>query len=122
MPATYPVTVKNRLALWLADGGSIRSWCREHRVSLKTACTWCKAEAFERRVEAHRRRAADRALGEMAREMTRAVAEIDRLVEHGRDDAVKLAAARALLDMFLDGRGQAELKAEVRRLIRSAAP
>jgi hypothetical protein len=59
----------------------------------------------------------DRAIGAMARSLSRAVDAIDRLIERGETDAVKLAAAQALIDSVSDVGRHAELKAEVRQLI-----
>jgi hypothetical protein len=116
MPAPYPQAMRKQLALWVAAGGKITDWCRENAVCLKTACTWSGSDAFRREVAAHRRRAADRAIGRMARHLGKAVGKIDRLIEQGRDDGAKLAAAGSLVGKVLDDRGHAELKARLRRL------
>ena len=116
MPFTYPETVKEDLALWLASGGTLDAWCRRNAIRMETGCKWYRAPAFRRKVEALRRRAADRAIGEMARHFGKAVDATGRLVERGRDDRVQLAAAVTLIDRMLDIGGRAGLAARIRRL------
>jgi hypothetical protein len=108
--------MRKHLALWVANGGKLTDWCREHSVSLKTACTWSGSDWFRREVEAHRRRAADRAIARMARRLGESVAEIDRLIERGRDDGARLAAAETLVGKLLGVRAHAEMRAGLRRL------
>ena len=88
MPFSYPETVKEDLARWLAAGGTIDAWCRRNAIPTVTAWRWRRVEAFRRRVEALRRRAADRAIGRMARHFGKAVEATGRLVERGEDDRV----------------------------------
>jgi hypothetical protein len=108
--------MRKHLALWVATGGKLTDWCREHSVSLKTACNWSGTDGFQREVEAHRRRAADRAIARMARRLGESVGKIDRQIERGRDDGAKLAAAATLVGKLLGDRGHAEMRAGLRRL------
>jgi hypothetical protein len=116
MPFSYPETVKDDLARWLAAGGTLGTWCRRNAIDLKTACNWYKTAAFRRKVEALRRRAAERAIGQMARHFGKAVDTAVRLVERGQDDRVKLAAATTVIDQMLDLDDRAGLAARIRRL------
>ncbi len=108
--------MRKDLALWVANGGKLTPWCREHSVCLKTACNWSKTDEFRRDVEAHRRRAADRAIARMARRLGEAVKKIDRQVEQGRDEGARLDAAGTLVGRMLGGRGHAAMRAEMRRI------
>jgi hypothetical protein len=92
------------------------SGARRHAIPLKTAWRWSQVKAFRREVEALRRRAADRAIGAMARHFGKAVDTAGRLIERGEDDRVQLDAALTLIDRMLDVGGRAELAARIRRL------
>jgi hypothetical protein len=104
------------LALWVAAGGQISTWCHDHGIPRGTAYDWSKRAEFRRMVEDYRRRAVDRAIGKMARQLIKAVEMIVHLIEQGQKDSIKLAAARILIDKLLDVQCHAELKAELRQL------
>ncbi|SRR5579883_2894813 len=116
MAAPYPETVKDDLARWLAAGGTLDGWCRQHPVCRKTAWTWTQAEAFRRKVEVYRRRAADRTFNRMARHLGKAFATAGRLVDSGEDDRIQLASARSVIAPMVEGAGGADLLARIRRL------
>jgi hypothetical protein len=67
-------------------------------------------------VKRYCRRAVDRAIGKLARNLSKAVGEIVDLVEQGQNDNVKLSAAKTLIDKLVDVQSHAELKAELRQL------
>jgi predicted flavoprotein YhiN len=116
MPTRHSDDLKRLLARWVAGDGKVATWCRHHEVPLRTAYRWYRSEWFRRLVKAYRRPMVDRAIGKMARDMSKAVETIDRLVERGETEGVKLAAARAMVSSVLNVRRYAELKAEIRRL------
>jgi hypothetical protein len=116
MAIPYPEAVRDDLARWLAAGGTLPGWCRRNAINRKTARRWSESPAFRRRVEALRLRAAERAIGRMARHLGKAVDTAGRLVERGQDDRVKLAAATTLIDQMLGLDGRAGMAARIRRL------
>jgi hypothetical protein len=116
MPTPHPDHLKRQLARWVAADRKVASWCQQHGVPRRTAYRWCGSAWFQRLVARYRRPTVDRAVGRMASHMTRAVETIDRLVERGETDAVKLSAARVVITSLLDIGGHAEVSAEIRRL------
>ena len=119
----YNECMKDQLAKWVAAGGEITIWCREHGVPSSTAYTWKQADWFKRRVEMHHRGVAraeraevNRAIATMTRNLSKSVVTIERLIEHGETDGVKLRAARTLIDNLLDVSRDSELKDEIRQL------
>jgi hypothetical protein len=116
MPAPYPEVLRKQFALWVAAGGKVADWCQENGVSLKTAYTWYRSEAFKREVGAYRRREADRAIERLAKRLGKVVERGDLPIGTGRDDGGELASATALVGQLLSDREYAELKARLRRL------
>jgi hypothetical protein len=86
-----------RLALWVAAGGKVAPWCREHGIGLRTAYRWHKDPKFQAKVEAHRRRATDRAIGLLARHAVVAVEGLVRLAKNAEAEPVRLSAQRGIL-------------------------
>jgi hypothetical protein len=116
MPGKKQKHLIHRFALWVAGGGKIAVWCKKHGVTTRTGNRWYKEEAVRRMVEEYRGRAVDRVIGKMARSLGKAVAKIVELIETGQTDAVKLAAAKALVEKLIDVQNHAELRAELKRL------
>jgi hypothetical protein len=116
MPGKHRKNSINRFALWVAGGGKVSAWCKEHGVSAKTGYRWYKDDECQRMVEEYRRRAVDRAIGRMARSLGKAVEKIVDLISNGQTDAVKLSAAKALVEKLIDVQNHAELKSDLRRL------
>jgi hypothetical protein len=116
MPRTIPVNLFHQLALAVAAGRPVSTWCEASGVATRTAYAWYRQESFRRLVAEYRRRAEERAIGEMAKGLGKAVAKVVQLIEEGSDDHVKLSAAETLIDKMLQVQGRAELKAEIRRL------
>jgi hypothetical protein len=121
MRKPHPEILKVQLAVWVAGGGRVAAWCREHGINRGLAYDWYGAPWFQQLVQTHRRRAVDRAIGQMERSFSKAVETVVRLVDKGANDAVKLAASQALIDMLLGVSSQAQLLAELRRLARQVA-
>jgi hypothetical protein len=116
MPGPHPKTLFHQLALSVAAGEKIKSWCQKHKIARGTAYDWSKRDSFKRLVAEYRRRAVDRAIGKMARNLSKAVGMIVHLIEAGQTDNVKLSAAKTLIDRLLTVQSHAELKAELLRL------
>jgi hypothetical protein len=119
MPSPHPDHLKHQFARWVASGGTVTSWCRESRVPVPTAYRWYRADWFRRLVLTYRRPLVDRAIGAMVRSLSEAVDSFDHLIERGATDAVKLAAARTLIDSMLGVGRRAATKTEARRLVPS---
>jgi hypothetical protein len=100
----------------VAGGGRVNKWYAENGVSRTAAYRWYRSDAFKRMVEEYRRRAVDRAIGRMAKSLGKAVEKIIHLIEQGQTDAVKLSAAKALVDKLIVVQNHAELTADLRRL------
>jgi hypothetical protein len=96
--------------------GKIPPWCKEHGVSPVTGRRWYRDESVRRLIEEYRNRVVDRAIGQMARGLGKAVKKMIELIEKGRTDAVKLGAAKALIEKLIDVQNHAELRAELKRL------
>jgi hypothetical protein len=116
MRRSIPENLFHQLALAVAAGRKVASWCEESGVKPRTAYSWCQREAFQRLVQRYRRRAEDRAIGMMAQGLDRAVERIVQLIEKGRSDAVTLSAAKTLIDKLLVVQSHAERNDEVRQL------
>jgi hypothetical protein len=106
----------HQFALWVAGGGRIPAWCKQHGVGVTTGYRWYKREEVRRLVDEYRARVVDRAIGRMARSLGKAVKKIVDLIETAQTDAVKLAAAKALVEKLIDVQNHAELRAELKRL------
>jgi division protein CdvB (Snf7/Vps24/ESCRT-III family) len=83
------------LALAIAAGRSIASWCRETGAPKRSAYRMAKTSECRQLVEEIRRRAVDRAIGELARHALKSAKQITRLATKAQSEAVQLAAARA---------------------------
>lgn len=87
----------DQLAVAVASGSSVASWCNKSAVPVRTAYAWAAEPSFKARVAEHRGRIIDRAIGRLSAHVTRAVAEIARLVKTANSEAVRLQASRAIL-------------------------
>ena len=83
MTRPVPEDLFHQLALAVAAGRSVASWCKEYRVLRRTAYAWYKRAEFQRLVAEYRRRAEDRALGRIAKDLDKAVEKIVELIEGG---------------------------------------
>jgi hypothetical protein len=116
MPTKHRKYLIHQFALWVAGGGKIPAFCKEHGMNAVTGRRWYRDESVRRLVDEYRGRAVDRAIGKMAGSLGKAVAKIIALIDAGQTDAVKLAAAKALVEKLIDVQNHAELRAELKRL------
>ena len=116
MPGQYSKPRFYQLAIAVAAGSKIPAWCKEHGVAVRTAYHWYKSDSFKQLVREYRRRAVDRAIGKMAKNLTKAVETIVRLIEEGQNDSVKLMAAKTLIDKLMDVESHSELKADLHQI------
>ncbi len=116
MAGPLPKSLFRDLALFIAAGGRVASWCESHEVARGTAYHWYRTDAFRQLVDEFRRRAVDRAIGKMAKNIGKAVEKIVKLVEDGESQAIQLSAAKSLIDKLVHVQNHAEMKDELRRL------
>jgi hypothetical protein len=88
--------MKDRLAIALAQGASIKAWARAQKVPPPTVYRWASDPEVRREVESHRRRAIDRAVGLMSKRTAWAANGIAKLAETSASDSVKLGAFRSI--------------------------
>jgi hypothetical protein len=88
---------KAQLALALAHGKSIRSWARASNVPRVTAQRWSKDREVRKMADYIRRRALDRAVGQIATRSTWVVGQMTNLARVADSDAVRLRALRGLM-------------------------
>jgi len=81
----------------VAAGKSVAAWAKANNIPLRTAYEWYRRPEFTGQVEEFRRRFFDRALGQMARSVGKAVAEIVKLSTTADSESVRLQAARAVV-------------------------
>ena len=116
MAGPLPKSLFRDLALSVAGGGSVSTWCESYEVARGTAYHWYRDDAFQRLVAEFRRRAVDRAIGKMAKNLGKAVEKIVKLVEDGESQSIQLSAAKSLIDKLVHVQNHAEFKDELRRL------
>jgi hypothetical protein len=116
MPGPHPKTLRPQLALWVAAGGKIRTWCEKNKIPRGTAYEWSKKDTFKQLVEDYRDRAVDRAIGKMAKNLGKAVETIVDLLKADRADHIKLSAAKTLIDELLRVQSHTQFKAELQQL------
>jgi hypothetical protein len=97
MPGERSRSRKTDLALAIASGTSVTAWARGNHVPRRTAYRWSGEPKVPAAVESYRRRAVDRAIGRMARRVTRATDGIAKLAKGAESESVKLTALRAIL-------------------------
>ncbi len=116
MPGRHRKYMIHQFAVWVAGGGKVATWCKEHKINVATGYRWYRDEEVRRLIEEYRGRAVDRAIGKIARNLGKAVEKIVALIEEGQTDAVKLGAAKALVEKLIDVQNRAEFRAELKRL------
>jgi hypothetical protein len=100
-----------KCALARALGESLKEWSEANGVPPRTVRGWAMTPEFKALVESHRARIVDQAIGKLTRHLTKAVQEMGRLIKEGKDDGIKLAAAKALVDRLIAVHSHAELRA-----------
>jgi hypothetical protein len=89
-------TMKDQLAIALAQGVSITTWARAQNVPRPTVYRWAADPEVRREVETHRRRALDRAVGLMSKRTAWAANGIAKLAQTSGSDTVRLGAFRSI--------------------------
>jgi hypothetical protein len=109
-------TQRAKLAAAMAAGISITKWSRDNEVSRRTAFNWASDPAFKARVERMRGRVVDQAIGSLTAYVKKAISTIARIAENGESDAVKLAAARAIVEKLIDVSSHVKLRSELEEM------
>lgn len=94
---TPPKGQSGKLALWVAGGGKIAQRCRDNGMPIRTAYRLAKTPKFQAAVDVYRRRAADRAIGLLARHAAVAVEGLVKLAKTAESEPTRLAAQRGVL-------------------------
>ena len=97
MPGEDRDSRKTQLALALAQGVSVAMWSRANDVPKRTAYRWAADPKVRKVVEACRRRAIDRAVGQMTRHATWVVGGMTKLANNAASESARLSALRALM-------------------------
>jgi hypothetical protein len=106
------------LALAVAAGRSVAAWARETGTPGRTAYGWTQTPEFKSLVRTHRRRLVDAGIGKLTRHVCKAVNQIAKLADQAQSEAVKLAAARAILAELIAVSNLAEVSQEIEGLKR----
>jgi hypothetical protein len=88
---------KFSLAVALARGSSIRRWARANNVPRETARRWAHEPDVRLMIETVRRRAIDRAVGELAGRSSWAAGRICKLARAAESESVQLGALKSIL-------------------------
>jgi hypothetical protein len=88
---------KDRLALALAKGVSIRAWASKNNVPQSTVYRWASEREVRKAVEFQRRQLIDRAVGKMTDRYSWATDKIALLGEYAESESVRLSALRSIL-------------------------
>jgi transposase-like protein len=106
---------RERVALYLAAGLSVRRAARKAGVGERTVYRWLAEDAFRQRVAELRTRLFDRAVGRLSRTSGKAAVVLKGLLDSA-DERVRLAAARAVLDSGMKAREALELAQKVEEI------
>ena len=116
-PAAAGVTNRQEAAAALVAGGlTLTEAARRSKCGLTTLKRWAKEPAFARRVNALRSEMTGQAVGVLAATMTSAADTLRFLARNAKQEAVRLAAARAVLELAVRLRESQELADRVAAL------
>jgi hypothetical protein len=87
---------KDQLAFAIARGKSVRSWARDSKVPRATAHRWSNDPQVRKMAQAIRRRAIDRAVGQMSMRTPWVVKKMTTLAKDSDSEPMRLRALRAL--------------------------
>jgi hypothetical protein len=91
-----------KLALALAAGANPTAWARKNGFEPRSARNWARLPECRAMVESHRERIVSQTIGTLVRHAVKSVRQIAKLAETGEPDAVKLSAAKTLLDKLVE--------------------
>ncbi len=96
MSEESPPDRKIQLAVAVAQGVSLKKWAEANNVPKSTAYRWAEEPEVKACAADIRRRALDRAVGQLSRHVNRAAVGIVKLADSARSESVKLSALRAI--------------------------
>jgi len=102
-----------QFAVAMATGQRASVWAKKNGVCRKTCYNWTKTKEYKSTVQEVRRRTLDRAVGHLARNLTKAVDGITALATAAESESVRLQAARAVLKEFMVGREHVDLEEQM---------
>jgi hypothetical protein len=97
MPQRRNPKLIDELALEIAAGGSVRKWAADNGIPERTCYGWSGSAGFKELVQSHRRKMTDQVIGQLTGKASKAVRTLERLMESGTGESVRLGAARAIL-------------------------
>jgi len=109
---------RDRFALAMAMGQSVSAWARKNGVPTQTCFDWTRTQEHKSAVQDVRRRAIDRAAGQLVHDLTKAVGRIGRLATRGKTEYVQLQAARAVLKEMIVVREHFDLEEQMSEIER----
>ena len=112
----YDPGSRDKLAAWVASGRSVAAFAKKHAMSVRTCYGWARRDDFQAKVERIRRRMLDRIGGTLTRNGLKAVDSIVTLSKTADADAVKLAAAKAILDKLIEVANMVEIDRRLKAL------
>jgi len=98
-----------QFAVAMAAGQRVSAWANKNGVPRRTCYNWTKTKVYKLTVEEIRRRTLARAVGRIARNLTKAADRIALLATEAHSESVQLQAARAILKEFTVIREHGEL-------------
>lgn len=99
---------RERVALALASGLSIRRAAKRCHVGTRTIFRWLENQDFRHRVHEVRTQLFHRAVGQMSRISSKAVSVLNRLLD-SESERIRLTSARVILEVGIKARENLEL-------------
>jgi hypothetical protein len=115
-PEKSPQSQKNELAFAIARGAKIGGWAKVNNVPRRTAYRWAGDPKVRAKVEACRRRALDRAIGQFSSSVNSAAQGINELARTAVSESVKLAALKTVFSNMMAVSEFADLKDRITEL------
>jgi len=100
---------RDQFAVAMALGQKVSVWAKQNGVPIRTCYDWKKTKEYKVTFRDVRRRAMDRAVGQFARNLTKAVGQIALLAKEAKSESIQLEAARAVLRESLAVREHVDL-------------
>ncbi|MFI5454034.1 MAG: hypothetical protein ACHRXM_01145 [Isosphaerales bacterium] len=102
-----------QFAVAMAAGQRVAVWAKKNGVPRRTCYHWTKTKEYKDTVQEVRRRTLDRALGHLARNLTKAADRIAALATAAESESVQLQAARGVLKEFMAVRLRVDLEEQM---------
>jgi len=101
--------LRAQFAVAMAMGQKISVWAKQNGVPRRTCYDWSQTPEYKVAVRDIRRRAIDRAVGQFARHLAKAVGRVALLATEAQSQSVQLQAARVILKESLRVRDHVDL-------------